>query len=52
MTLMSTQITNMIATVGFPICSFFLMWNFATKTMKENTKALENLTICVNAKVL
>ena len=43
MTLASTQIANIIATVGFPIAAFLLMWRFTTVTVKENTTAFKAL---------
>ena len=47
MTLMTTQITNMITTLGFPIVAFLLMYRFATATIKENTVAIKELTIAI-----
>jgi len=45
MTLLSTQIANVISSVGFPIAAFIMMWKFATTTLKENTLAINNLTL-------
>lgn len=47
MTLVSTQIADLIQSVGFPIFAFLLMWTFASKTQKENTEAIKNLTIAI-----
>lgn len=42
LTLMSTQIVNVIQNVGFPIAAFGLMYRFATVTLKENTQAIKS----------
>jgi hypothetical protein len=31
--------------VGFPIVAFFLMYYLASKTIKENTRAINELTL-------
>lgn len=48
MTLVSTQITTAISTVGFPIAAFVMMWKFATQTLKENTNAINNLAVVMS----
>ena len=50
MTLISTQITYIVASVGFPIAAFMLMYKFATETLKENTRAIERLTLALTEK--
>ena len=39
------EIINGIGNFGFPIGAFLLMWQFATKTLKENTNAIRDLCI-------
>lgn len=45
-----TQFVNVIQNVGFPIAAFWLMYIFATKTLKENTNAINNLAIVLAGK--
>jgi len=40
---MMAEPISLISTVGFPIGAFLLMWQFATKSLKENTKAIIDL---------
>jgi len=40
-------ILNGISNVGFPIAAFALMWQFATKTLKENTGAIRDLCLTI-----
>ena len=47
MTLMSTQFVSVIERVGFPIAAFGLMYRFAAATLKENTRAIKNLTVAI-----
>lgn len=48
------QLCNFISNFGFPIAAFILMFYFANKTLKENTKAIYELTKivgdCINRK--
>lgn len=46
----TTQAINVIQNVGFPIAAFILMWKFATVTLKENTRAIKDLTIALTHK--
>jgi len=39
----TTQVTNLISNVGFPITAFLLMYRMARQTIKENTEALQEL---------
>jgi len=41
----STDVTSMISNVGFPIAAFLLMYRLATTTMRDNTEAIQNLTL-------
>ena len=43
------HVLNAISTVGFPIVAFILMWYQSTKTIKQNTEILKELTIAVNS---
>ena len=43
-------IMQSIGDFGFPIGAFLLMWQFATRTLKENTKAITDL--CLTLKPL
>ena len=36
-----------ISTVGFPIVAFLLMFWFATKVIRENTKAFQDLQFAI-----
>jgi hypothetical protein len=49
--LVSTEIVNLISNVGFPVGAFVLMWKFATSTLKENTSAIKELTICIKSQI-
>jgi hypothetical protein len=40
-----TDMVGMISNVGFPIAAFLLMYRLATKTMRENTEAIQSLTL-------
>jgi len=42
---MEITILNAISTVGFPIVAFLLMFYQSTKTIKENTKVINELII-------
>lgn len=37
------DVMGMISNVGFPIAAFLLMYRMATKTIEENTRALQDL---------
>lgn len=50
MTLLSTQLISVVQNLGFPIAAFLLMYNFATKTLKENTVAINNLCLILKTK--
>lgn len=39
------ELVEMIQIVGFPIVAFLMMYVLATKTIKENTQAIRDLTI-------
>ena len=41
---------QMISTVGFPIVAFLLMFWQSTKTIKENTKAINELIVYMKNK--
>lgn len=42
--LLSTHdLMGMISNVGFPIAAFLLMYRLATETIKENTRAVQDL---------
>jgi hypothetical protein len=41
------MILTAISTVGFPIVAFLLMFWFATKVIRENTKAFQNLQFAI-----
>jgi len=36
-----------ISTVGFPIVAFFMLFYLIVRTIKENTKALQELNKCI-----
>ena len=38
------MILTMITQIGFPIVAFILMYNLVTTTIKDNTKAIQDLT--------
>ena len=38
------EVIEGIATVGFPIVSFLMMFWLVTKTLDQNTKAIQKLT--------
>lgn len=40
---MEQTIIDAIGKLGFPVVAFFLMWNMASKTIKENTNAIKDL---------
>lgn len=49
--MMEGEAINLISNVGFPIGAFLLMWIFATKTLKENTSAIRELSTIIKAKL-
>lgn len=40
---MYQEISNAIGTIGFPIVAFLLMYKMSCETIKENTKALNEI---------
>jgi len=44
----TAEIISWINDVGFPIVAFLLMYLLATRTIKENTKAIKDLGDAVN----
>lgn len=38
-----TDMMSMVSNVGFPIAAFLLMYRLATQTIKENTRAVQDL---------
>ena len=48
---MMDAINQLIQNVGFPIVAFLLMWQMATKTMKENTRAINKLGELIRIKL-
>lgn len=48
---MESEALNLISNVGFPIAAFLLMYFFATKTLKENTNAIRELSTIIKAKM-
>ena len=51
MTLISTQLIDLITQVGFPIAAFIMMFLFSSKTLKENTDAINRLTLYLQGRV-
>jgi len=41
------ELVNVVNAVGFPIGAFLMMFWFATKTVKDNTKAINNLKVAI-----
>ena len=52
MTLASTQLINIVQNLGFPIAAFGLMYHLVSVTLKENTRAIKDLTIALKTKGL
>ena len=52
MTLPITHFIDVVQNLGFPIAAFGLMYNFATKTLQENTRAISDLCLIIKSKVL
>jgi hypothetical protein len=40
-------IATAVGSLGFPIVAFWLMYQFATKTIEKNTKAIHELSIAM-----
>ena len=43
----SEVVLNGLSQVGFPIAAFYLMYDFAKKSLQKNTDAVNNLALII-----